>query len=238
MVSAAGAGVSAGVVAALLQFWLLVPVIGAAELYESGERVHFTVAESGPADSAAPDHGGADHADDHAHGVGEMGLGRHAGTLVFTLATYIGFSLLLVAGFALAARAGGIEVSARDGLVWGLGGFAATQLMPGLGLPPELPGSAAADLSARQAWWLLTVVCTAAGLSLLVWLSGAAKLAGVALVAVPHLIAAPHPEVFGGVTPPEMAAQFAARALGVGAIAWAVLGWTAGYLWHRNDAAT
>ena len=52
---------------------------------------------------------------------------------------------------------------------WGLAGFAAFTLAPNLGLPPELPAMPAADLLARQAWWIGTVVATAAGLALIVF---------------------------------------------------------------------
>jgi predicted cobalt transporter CbtA len=50
---------------------------------------------------------------------------------------------------ALAARSGH-DLDARRGLLWGLGGFAALHLAPAVGLPPELPGMASADLAARQ----------------------------------------------------------------------------------------
>ena len=63
-----------------------------------------------------------------------------------------------------------------------------------------------------------------------------ATMTDIVLIALPHLIAAPHPEAFAGVAPPEMAALFAARALGVGAIAWALLGGTAGWFWQRQAA--
>ena len=55
----------------------------------------------------------------------------------------------------------------REGLLWGLGGFAVFMLAPSLGLPPELPGMPAAELGPRQVWWLLTAAATAAGLALL-----------------------------------------------------------------------
>lgn len=219
VVSAAGAGLLAGIVAALLQFWLLVPVLGSAELYESGARAHFGTA-------ATPE--------GHAHAAVEGGIARYLGTLIATTAAYLGFGLLLVAGFALAEKAGLARVTARTGLLWGLAGFAATQLFPALGLPPELPGSAAAALGERQVWWMMTAAMSVAGLALLAWVQGPGRWTGVALIALPHIVAAPHPEAFAGVAPPEMAALFAARALGVGAIAWALLGGTAGWFWQRQ----
>ncbi len=222
MVSAAGAGLLTGVVAALLQFWFLVPVLGSAELYEAGTLTHFGA--------------GAAAGETHAAAGVEGGLARYLGTLIATTSAYLGFALLLVAGFALAEKAGLTRITARNGLLWGLAGFAATQLFPALGLPPELPGSAAAAVAERQVWWIMTAVLSLAGLGVLAWVKGPARWAGVALIALPHIIAAPHPEAFAGVAPPEMAALFAARALGVGAIAWALLGGTAGWFWQRQAA--
>jgi predicted cobalt transporter CbtA len=59
--------------------------------------------------------------------------------------------------------------------------------------------------------------------------------AAVALLLAPHLIGAPHPETFAGPVPPELAALFATRALGVGLAAWALLGTLAGYFWARES---
>ncbi|MEI2612914.1 MAG: CbtA family protein [Candidatus Promineifilaceae bacterium] len=40
----------------------------------------------------------------------------------------------------------------------------AFQLAPAFGLPPELPGMAAADLGARQVWWCGTALATGVGI--------------------------------------------------------------------------
>ena len=39
-----------------------------------------------------------------------------------------------------------------------------------------------------------------------------------------------------GPVPPEIAALFASRALGIGLAAWALLGLLAGYFWQREAA--
>ena len=65
-------------------------------------------------------------------------------TAAANLVTAIGFGLLLVAA---SEFAGGIT-GWRQGLVWGLAGFAIFTLAPGLGLPPELPAMPAAELGA------------------------------------------------------------------------------------------
>jgi len=139
-----------------------------------------------------------------------------------------------VAGFGLAERWGLVRIDLRSGLMFGLAAFAATQLMPSMGLSPELPGAAAADLAARQVWWLATVIGTLAGLALITWGSPAVKVAGALLIAAPHIWGAPHPHEFEGVVPPELSALFAARVLAVGALGWAVLGVLAGHFWSRE----
>src|SRR5690606_16809209 len=94
----------------------------------------------------------------------------------------IGFAMLLAAVSVLA----GIEITAKNGVIWGLAGFLCRQLAPAFGLPPELPGMPAADLVARQAWWVVTAIATGAGILALAKLR---NWAGIAIAAV--LILAP-----------------------------------------------
>jgi cobalt transporter subunit CbtA len=160
-----------------------------------------------------------------------MTFGRILETLLFNVLTGVGFAMLLAALLTLRGR----PVGLRQGLLWGAAGFAVATLAPAVGLPPELPGMAAAPLVERQIWWLLTVLATAAGLGLLVFAPNhAVKLAGVTLLIVPHLFGAPHPagNETGGV-PAELAARFAAVSLVSMALFWAVLGGTCGYLSSR-----
>jgi cobalt transporter subunit CbtA len=91
----------------------------------------------------------------------ENGVERTAYTFVADLLTGIDFALLLAAG--LAVR--GSEISWRTGLFWGLARFATFTIAPGLGLPPELPGTEAAPLLQRQLWWLATAASTGCGLA-------------------------------------------------------------------------
>ena len=59
-------------------------------------------------------------------------------------------------------------------------------------------------------------------------------LVAVLLLAAPHVIGAPEAEQYWGVAPPELAATFAARVLGVGLAVWAVLGLLAGHFWSSK----
>ena len=228
------AGFAAGLLAALLHFAFVQELILLGEQYETGARVHFEAAD--PA-ATAHGHGAAADTGSHDPAAAEAGDFRRNGlTVLFTGLIYAAYGLLLVAGFALAEHFGR-RVTAREGILWGIGGFAAFQLAPALGLAPELPGSVAADLGERQVWWLGTVAATATGLALLGY--GRTLLTAVlggALLAAPHVIGAPHLDAFHGVAPPEVAAEFAARVLGVGLATWAALGWLAGRLWAGGEA--
>src|SRR3954463_11645090 len=104
--------------------------------------------------------------------------------------TGVAFALLLVSGYTL----NGTAMNWRKGLFWGLAGFASFTLAPGLGLPPEVPGTEAAPLLDRQIWWSATVLLTGGGLALMAF-SRQARWAVVAilLIALPHLVGAPQP---------------------------------------------
>jgi cobalt transporter subunit CbtA len=146
----------------------------------------------------------------------------------------VGFAMVLVGAFAVSGR----EVNAREGVLWGLAGFAAFSLAPAFGLPPELPGAVAADLTLRQLWWIATAALTVSGLALLVFGRGAWPLpVGLALLVLPHLVGAPHPGGGTGSAPPELAAAFAARSLVVAAIFWSALGWACGASYARLGRA-
>lgn len=218
LTSAVFAGAAAGLIAALLQLCFVQPVLLHAELYESGALVHF----------------GADRAVAAVQDLGGIDLMRDGLSILFTMLTYTGYALLLIAGMALAEERGA-EVNGRTGILWGLAGFVAFHLAPGVTLAPEVPGVAAADVGARQVWWFATVA--AAGVAM--WLIAFGKgwmmwaLAAVLLLA-PHVIGAPQPEVFTGPVPTELGALFAARAFGVGMAAWVLLGCFAGYFWQRE----
>jgi cobalt transporter subunit CbtA len=224
--SALFAGLTAGLIAALLQAFLTLPILHQAERYESGELVHFAGLASG---DAAGHHHAADDA-------APSPLIRAALTFCMDLVTYTGFALLVTAALAVAALRG-LTIDLRRGLMFGLAGFAAVQLAPALGLSPEVPGTPAADLALRQEWWLATVAATAAGIAMLAFLRGPARFLGLALIAAPHLVGAPELPGYGGVVPPELAGLFAARVLGVGAVAWAVLGLATAWFWTRSAAA-
>lgn len=239
------AGFAAGLLAALLHFAFIQDVLLLGEEYETGALEHFADAGSSghahdadEAEAVDSHDGGADDGHGHDHGSEEHGsFQRNALTVLFTAAVYTAYGLFLMAGYQLSETLGR-AITARDGLVWGMAGYFTFQMAPAMGLPPELPGTIAAVYELRFAWWVGTVVATAAGLGIIAYgrnvVSG---VIGVALLAAPHVIGAPHPDQFWGVAPPELGAEFAARTLGVGLIAWAFLGWFSAFLWARQGDA-
>ena len=121
------AGAGAGLCAAILQLLFVQPVLLHAELYESGQLVHFG-AEAG---SAAPP-------------ARTLDILRDGLSVLFSMLIYAGYALILVALMSFAEEKGA-RIDARTGLLWGIAGFCAVQLAPAFSLAPEVPGSAAAS---------------------------------------------------------------------------------------------
>lgn len=233
MTGALIAGAVAGLVAAFLHFVFIQDLILLGERYESGEIVHFSASpDTGAHDQAPAAHGEAGEA---AHEAGESSdLTRNLLTLAFTVILYSAYAMLLSGGFAIAAQFG-LRIDTARGALWGLAGYGAFQLAPAMGLAPELPGTLAADMGARQIWWWSTVVATGLGAALIAYGRSAIMIAiGAVLALVPHLIGAPVLEDFHGSAPAELGGLFAARVLGVGLVAWVTLGAVAGWRWSRS----
>ncbi len=237
--SALAAGIVAGLTVALLQAVTTTPLILEAETYEGGPQAAVTgwgiepaVLRPAPAPReplALPID--AEH-DENEWGPAD-GLERTFYTSVTSVGTTFGFALVLLGAMVLA----GARIDARNGLIWGAAAFAATGLAPALGLSPELPGSAAAELSARQFWWFGTMLATAAGLFLALRISTPTAIAaGLALIVAPHVIGAPHPQEFTSAVPSELSGHFAAASLVIHAVAWSLTGAVAGFTWERLSA--
>lgn len=217
---AAIAGLFAGIVMTGLQSFFTVPLILEAETYEGAVE-------------AAHDHGtGHVHtheavAEDH-HGEAwapEDGAARTFYTALANIVTAVGFGLLLVT---VSELAGGI-VGWRHGLIWGLAGFSAFTLAPGLGLPPELPAMPAADLFARQVWWIATVCATAGGIALIAFGKNMfLALLGVALIVAPHIVGAPQPVSHDTPVPADLHHRFVVAVTLTNLVFWLVLGGVAG----------
>ncbi len=208
-----------GLMAGLFLFWLqsakLVPLILQAETYETAEL-----------SSAHANH--EHHHEEDAWEPAE-GFERNAYRLLVDAGLGVGFALILVGAFSLRNE----PINANHGAIWGLAGFAVFSLAPGFGLPPELPTTLAAELTARQTWWIATVACTALGLWQVVFGRNRIQhIMGVALLALPHVIGAPKAPL-GGMVPTELNAAFASSSLVVMALFWVVLGSLSGWLYAQ-----
>ncbi len=224
------AGLFAAIVLTLLQSLWVSPLILQAETYEAGASAGHEPAAA----EAAHDHA---HAAGHEHGAEawapEDGWQRLLSTGLSNLVVAVGFALMLAGLFTL--RAPG---RSWQGLLWGLGGFATFSLAPSAGLPPELPGTEAADLLLRQYWWLGTATATAVGLGLLAFgRDWTWRLAGVPLLALPHLVGAPQPEVHVSLAPAALAQEFVVASLLTNALFWSALGLAAAWFHSRARSA-
>ncbi len=211
------AGLAVGLVATLAQQFGTVPLILQAEGFERAAAAAVT---------AAP------HDQEHDAGSWEPapGLERHALTALFNVLDWIGFGLILTGLLALLRR----PVGWREGFLFGLGGFAAFVLAPGLGLPPELPGAATAALTPRQIWWLATALLTATGLWLIAFRPSPLGAAiAILLIAAPHLIGAPATEPGATDVPAGLAHRFVIAVTLTTLLSWALLGGLSGYLYQR-----
>lgn len=211
------AGLVAGALVSAAQMVRVVPLIVEAEVLEV-------------------DH--SEYAADEAMWSPEDGVERTAYTIMANLLVGVGFGLLLVGAFVLAETAGR-SIDAFRGLLWGFAGFLAFALAPSIGLPPELPGTAAADLSARQLWWIATAGATAVGLGLIAFVKPASlKVLALPVIALPHLIGAPQPSEHLGSVPAELAWKFVIVSLATTSLFWIALGTTSGWLYKRMVAHT
>jgi len=220
-------GAVAALLLTLLQSLWISPLILQAEVFEKA--------------AAAQEQTQAHHAHEHAEGTHEHahdaqawspedGWQRTMSTFGADLVVAIGFALLLSGLYNLRAPA-----KAWHGVLWGLAGYATFCLAPAAGLPPELPGTMAAELSLRQDWWGATALATAVGLALIVfgrhWLW---RIVAVLLMAAPHISGAPQPAEQHALAPDELQAQFQIFSLLVNAVFWMALGGMSAWWYVRQ----
>ncbi|UUP19724.1 CbtA family protein [Nitratireductor thuwali] len=229
--AAALAGLCAGIVMTVLQTAFTVPLILQAETFEAAGSGHSHEAH-GEAAGGAEDAAAAHSHDEDAWAPAD-GFERAAYTALANIVTGIGFALLLL----VASEFAGGLANWRQGLFWGLAGFAAFTLAPGLGLPPELPAMPAADLLSRQVWWIATVALTAAGLALIAFrASPLMALIGVALIVAPHVVGAPQPVSHETPVPADLHHRFVVAVTLTNLVFWLVLGTMAGLVRTRFAA--
>lgn len=252
------AGLLAALLLTLIQTLWVSPLIWQAETFEHAPTAEPQAAlsadhhaeanqHSDRHHAAAPDHhhseaaSGHDHGDtshrEHDHGSAwqpEDGWQRIAFTGASNLVMAVGYALVLVALFHWRK-----PQTAIAGIGWGIAGFAVFFGAPSLGLPPELPGTAAAELMSRQTWWIATALCTAAAIGLVYfrkdWLSRA--IAPLLLIA-PHIYGAPKPPSHESLAPEALQHQFVIATSLANGVFWLALGLCSVWLylaWSRRD---
>lgn len=226
--AAALAGLLAGLLLTGLQQMRVAPAILKSESFEQAAASASSAAGTGTQAAAAHEHD-----DDHDHGdewTPKNGVERTVFTALANVSVAVGFALIL--GAVMFLRGG--SMGWRTGLLWGVAGYLVFFVAPSVGLPPELPGTESAPLSERQQWWLLTVMATAAGLSLLVFVRNRAlKIIGIVLLVIPHLLGAPQPAVHGSAAPIELAQSFIYATAIANAVFWLALGALIGFFHKR-----
>jgi cobalt transporter subunit CbtA len=239
--------VIAGLTLGVLQSLSTVPVIYSAEQYE--------VAEDQPVAANPHSHEASEHAHQaasaHSHGDGDEkaewapkdGVERVSYTFVADILIAFGHGLLLLSFMALLyLKFGKPEISWKSGLLMGLGGYLSFYVATVLGLPPEVPGTIAANLHDRQIWWTLTIIASIAGLSTLYLAPGAFKLIGLVFIVLPHLIGAPQPQTPGFINQNPQAIQalehlehnFLLSTAWVNLVYWLVLGFFSGLIANKR----
>lgn len=227
-----------GLALTVMQRFQVVPIIFAAEAFE--------------VEAVAPDAalvGSSHHVEEEAWAPAD-GFERTLFTFISNVLTAIGFALILMAAM-LAAHEYKLtnRFEWQQGLLWGIAGYVVFWLAPAIGLPPEIPLSAAAPLPERQVWWIFAIVCTAVGVAGLAFAPSPLRWFAPVLLIVPHLVGAPHPEgALFAEQPPVVAAQLeelAQQFIGATALAnavfWLVMGvvaaWSAKRIIRSVDGA-
>ena len=221
------AALCAGLVTAALQHFRVAPLILHAETFE-GEGGH----SHGEA-AVVADHEHAAGTPEHSHDAvaatavepeewaPQDGFERTAYTTLATVLAAAGFALLIGAVSMFA----NIPITFANGVLWGMAGFVTFSLAPAYGLAPELPGMPAADLTARQIWWVGTAIATGAACLLLAKTRASWAFAvAIALVVAPHIVGAPVAPDEPSAVPAHLATEFAAITLGTSLVFWLVLG--------------
>ena len=226
LLSAIVTGFLSGFVLTLVQRFEVIPILLKAERYEAIGR------EKSGADKEALEH--TDHSHTHLAWAPEDGVERFLWTVLANVSLGIGFGLLLCAIYTWCyGETSKGEIRLREGVLWGMGGLVVFFINPALGMPPEVPGNDTAAIEIRQGWWILTVICTAIGLGLIVFQHRTiGVLTGVAFCLLPHAIGAPHPETNDQI-PSELKEAFLGATYLANAIFWVVLGLISAWAFRR-----
>lgn len=259
LICALVAGLGAGLTSSVVQRWRVIPIIDAAEAYESAMKTienpiatdetikQATVPAQMHEKSATPVEAQKHEHDGHAHGDSawepKEGFERTIWTVTANIFTSIAFALILLPLIAWwDLKRDGDAATIYTGLIWGIGGWLCFFLWPALGMRPELPGEVGASLQSRQTWWVFTVACACVGFGLILTIRSKLRWLGLVFLALPFMVGAPKTT-----TPPFaaypteiamqmeiLAHQFLTATALANAAQWLVLGALSGVLVPRR----
>ena len=234
VLAAVVAGLIAALVFTVVQSVWITPLIHQGEVYEEAAEHSHAEAHEHHADAHADAHEGAHEAGGHHHDDDEWkpedGWQRTLFTFGANLLMGVGYAFVLVALYLLWRE----PRNALAGGVYGLAGFLVFFAAPAVGLPPDLPGTAAAELGVRQQWWAMTAVATAVGLFLLFSQSRwSLRILGILIVIAPHFVPAPQPAVESSLAPAELQTQFRVATTIANAVFWVALGIASGVAFRK-----
>jgi cobalt transporter subunit CbtA len=228
LLAAIVAGLVAALVFTVVQSVWVTPLILQGEVYEDA-------AEAAPHshDEVHPEAAGGHHHDEN-DWKPEDGWQRTLFTFGANVVMGVGYAFVLVALYLLWREPRNI----LTGALYGVAGFLVFFGAPSLGLPPELPGTAAAELSIRQEWWAMTAVATAVGL-FLVFSQGqwSMRILGIAIVIAPHFVPAPQAAVESSLAPAELQSQFRVATTVCNGVFWLALGVASGVAFRKLVAS-
>lgn len=239
-------GVIAGLLYTSVQHVQVIPLIQIAESYENKPAS----SPVSPAPNVSHHDHGVEHqaGHEHSHDAGAWapaeGFERTTFTLLTNTLTAIGFAMILVALMVVTRSQSSLrDINWQHGLLWGIAGYVAFFVAPSIGLPPELPGSAAAPLEDRQVWWVLTVAMTSIAFLAAAFLKSPWRWLALLLIVVPHIVGAPHLDPGDPLFPTQepaaaaelmqLAKKFVSATALANGVLWIVLGLASVWSIHR-----
>lgn len=170
-------GLMAGILLSAMQIMGVNPIIFSAESFEVEEA-----------------HSHGSHAHSEEAWAPADGKERTLYTVVANVFAGIGFAAILLALMSQLQLQGMTQLTVVKGLLWGILGFTAFFLAPGIGVPPEIPGIEAAPVEHRQLWWLLAVGSVGLGILILAFAPIKYKALGIIALILPYAVPIPHHE--------------------------------------------
>jgi cobalt transporter subunit CbtA len=230
VLAAVVAGLIAALVFTVVQSVWVTPLILQGEVYEDAAEAgvhshvhegHIVVADADSHQDEGHETAAGGHHHDENEWKPEDGWQRTLFTFGANLLMGVGYAFVLVALYLLWRQ----PQNMLGGALYGVAGFLVFFAAPALGLPPELPGTAAAELSVRQEWWAMTAAATAIGLFLVFSQNNwGMRILGIAIVIAPHFVSAPQPAVESSLAPAELQSQFRVATTVANVVFWLVLG--------------